>query len=181
MPGGGCTIPNLFIPTEAQVRGVDCSGLPGVDDVTCSSGACVVLRCKNGWALSSRGDSCQRISFNATSELVAQTTTTRRALKRMKKVKQRRSGGTTSNSGSATIVGVLTRRDPRASEENVITAVDSAIESDLGISDLHGADLNLALASDVMDGTVTYLDLDGLVSPDLHASDSAIGALLATP
>ena len=109
----------------------------------------------------------------------------------MKKVKQRQSGGTTPKSGSAKIIGVLTQRDSRAS---VITAVDMAIESDLGSSDLHGADLNLATdltdldrlglaapASDAMGGTVTYSDLDGLVSPDLHTSDSAIGSLLATP
>jgi hypothetical protein len=113
----------------------------------------------------------------------------------MKKVKQRRSGGTTSKSGSAKIIGVLTQRDSRASNANVITAVDLAIESDLGSSDLHGAGLNnlatdltdldgprlAALASDAMGGTVMYSDLDGLVSPDLHTSDSAIGSLLATP
>ncbi|EKM61501.1 uncharacterized protein PHACADRAFT_248159 [Phanerochaete carnosa HHB-10118-sp] len=45
---GGCMVPfgrNL-------ARGVDCTGIPGVMDVTCVSGSCVIRRCQPGYVVS---------------------------------------------------------------------------------------------------------------------------------
>ena len=38
--------------------GKDCTALPGVADVSCLSGECVVRRCLSGYALSREGTSC---------------------------------------------------------------------------------------------------------------------------
>ena len=45
--GGGCVIP---LGQEAA-SGTDCSALPGVQDVSCVRGKCVVERCQEGFAL----------------------------------------------------------------------------------------------------------------------------------
>lgn len=56
LPGGGCAIPlNRFTPP-----GVDCSAIPGVADVGCSSGACVIRRCLPGYTLSPDASFCIR-------------------------------------------------------------------------------------------------------------------------
>jgi len=38
--------------------GQDCTALPGVADVACLSGECIVHRCRPGYALSHDGTSC---------------------------------------------------------------------------------------------------------------------------
>ena len=38
--------------------GQDCSALPGVADVSCRSGECVIQRCMSGYALSRDGARC---------------------------------------------------------------------------------------------------------------------------
>ncbi|KAN0135205.1 hypothetical protein V8E53_007096 [Lactarius tabidus] len=51
---GGCVLPlTPFTPI-----GQDCTALPGVADVSCLSGGCVVHRCMSGYALSRDGTSC---------------------------------------------------------------------------------------------------------------------------
>ncbi|KAL7409580.1 hypothetical protein BDY24DRAFT_372445 [Mrakia frigida] len=37
-------------------HGIDCSDLPGTNEVSCSSGKCVVESCLRGWSLSSQGE-----------------------------------------------------------------------------------------------------------------------------
>ncbi|KAJ3540955.1 hypothetical protein NM688_g6154 [Phlebia brevispora] len=53
---GGCTI--AFGRNPA--RGVDCTSIPGVMDVACASGSCVVRRCLPGWLVSMDGSYCVR-------------------------------------------------------------------------------------------------------------------------
>ena len=81
--GGGCAIPHPFAPESSQTRGVDCSNLPGVHEVKCSSGACAVGHCKDGWHLSQQGDACEQIKSDAN----LGGANTRRSLKRMKHVR----------------------------------------------------------------------------------------------
>ncbi|KAI0717829.1 hypothetical protein C8T65DRAFT_104117 [Cerioporus squamosus] len=51
---GGCVNPlDAFSP-----RGADCTAIPGVVDVACVSGACVVNRCAAGYTHASDGSSC---------------------------------------------------------------------------------------------------------------------------
>ncbi|RDX45574.1 hypothetical protein OH76DRAFT_1407968 [Lentinus brumalis] len=51
---GGCINPLDAFST----RGVDCTAIPGVIDVSCVSGACVVNRCGVGYTRTSDGSSC---------------------------------------------------------------------------------------------------------------------------
>lgn len=54
--GGGCMIPlTVYSP-----MGTDCSMLPGVADVTCFGGGCVVERCLPGYVPAIDGTSCIR-------------------------------------------------------------------------------------------------------------------------
>ncbi|KAJ8461983.1 hypothetical protein ONZ45_g18099 [Pleurotus djamor] len=53
---GGCAIP-LF-PDDPFATGVDCTALPGVADVACVKGVCVVRRCMPGYEGSSDGTTC---------------------------------------------------------------------------------------------------------------------------
>ena len=52
--GGGCVLPL----TPYSPIGQDCTALPGVADVSCISGECVVRRCMSGYALSRDGSGC---------------------------------------------------------------------------------------------------------------------------
>lgn len=52
--GGGCVLPL----TAHSPIGKDCSALPGVADVVCLSGECVVLRCLRGYLPALDGMSC---------------------------------------------------------------------------------------------------------------------------
>jgi len=45
--------------------GKDCSSLPGVADVSCLSGDCVVRRCRPGFAIALDGQSCVRKHHHA--------------------------------------------------------------------------------------------------------------------
>lgn len=49
--------------------GKDCSALPGVADVSCLSGACVVRRCRPGYVLALDGTSCIRKNSLSVSHL----------------------------------------------------------------------------------------------------------------
>ncbi|KAH9994315.1 hypothetical protein BJV74DRAFT_351374 [Russula compacta] len=51
---GGCVLPL----TPFSPAGIDCTELPGVADVACMSGQCVVRRCLPGYALAFDGTSC---------------------------------------------------------------------------------------------------------------------------
>lgn len=44
--GGGCVFP---LPTGDGREGQDCTALPGVSDVSCVRGRCVVHRCMPGY------------------------------------------------------------------------------------------------------------------------------------
>ena len=44
--------------SDQATTGVDCSALPGVVDVSCLGGACVVERCKPGFSVSLDGSYC---------------------------------------------------------------------------------------------------------------------------
>ncbi|EMD39476.1 hypothetical protein CERSUDRAFT_45486, partial [Gelatoporia subvermispora B] len=55
---GGCAIPLHY----ASPRGVDCTALPGVADVSCRTGSCLVHRCLPGYQISHDGTFCVRIS-----------------------------------------------------------------------------------------------------------------------
>ncbi|KZV75297.1 hypothetical protein PENSPDRAFT_571774 [Peniophora sp. CONT] len=50
--GGGCDIPL----TPYTPRGTDCSALPGVADVFCGAGSCIVRRCLPGWIVAVDGE-----------------------------------------------------------------------------------------------------------------------------
>jgi hypothetical protein len=50
----------MFPLTAYSPFGKDCSSLPGVADVGCLSGECVVRRCLPGYALALDGNSCVR-------------------------------------------------------------------------------------------------------------------------
>ena len=52
--GGGCVLPL----TPFSPIGQDCTTLPGVADVSCLSGECVVHRCMPGYTLSHDGTRC---------------------------------------------------------------------------------------------------------------------------
>ena len=56
LEGGGCTLPL----TAYSRIGKDCSALPGVADVSCLGGECVVNRCLPGYVLAFDGTSCIR-------------------------------------------------------------------------------------------------------------------------
>jgi len=51
---GGCTLPL----TRYSPIGTDCTSLPGVADVACLAGECVVRRCLRGYTLSIHGNGC---------------------------------------------------------------------------------------------------------------------------
>ena len=52
--GGGCMTPfDAFSPV-----GVDCTTIPGVADVSCMRGRCVVSRCAPGYAVRSDASGC---------------------------------------------------------------------------------------------------------------------------
>ena len=44
--------------TRYSPTGTDCTALPGVADVACLAGGCVVRRCLRGYTLSIHGDGC---------------------------------------------------------------------------------------------------------------------------
>ena len=48
MIGGGCTIPL----SQGTPHGMDCTSIPGVADVSCATGTCVVHRCLPGYVVS---------------------------------------------------------------------------------------------------------------------------------
>lgn len=48
---GGCVVPYALNDYEDEPRGVDCTSLPGVSDVDCHVGQCVVRKCAKGWEL----------------------------------------------------------------------------------------------------------------------------------
>ncbi len=52
--GGGCAIPL----DESSPDGVDCTAIPGVVDVACRAGSCVVSRCVPGYEVSLDGTFC---------------------------------------------------------------------------------------------------------------------------
>ena len=52
--GGGCIIPLSL----ASPQGEDCTMIPGVSDVSCVKGHCVVHRCMPGYNIDSTGSSC---------------------------------------------------------------------------------------------------------------------------
>ncbi|KAF5375869.1 hypothetical protein D9615_008246 [Tricholomella constricta] len=56
---GGCVIP-LY---NAQIgpEGVDCTAIPGVSDVSCVQGGCLVHRCMPGYEINATRDSCDYI------------------------------------------------------------------------------------------------------------------------
>ena len=43
---------------STPARGVDCTAIPGVMDVGCVSGQCIVRRCQEGYAVSLDGSYC---------------------------------------------------------------------------------------------------------------------------
>ena len=52
--GGGCATPlDAFSP-----HGVDCTAIPGVTDVSCMAGSCVVNRCAPGFVVSEDSTFC---------------------------------------------------------------------------------------------------------------------------
>ncbi|PVG00537.1 hypothetical protein CPB86DRAFT_701212 [Serendipita vermifera] len=53
---GGCM--HHYYLDGHPVDGTDCSALPGVSDVQCYSGRCLVHRCKRGWTISPSGTEC---------------------------------------------------------------------------------------------------------------------------
>ncbi|THH16066.1 hypothetical protein EW146_g4521 [Bondarzewia mesenterica] len=56
---GGCAIPNPFTsPSQQGPKGIDCTSLPGVLDVECSVGKCIVRRCRDDFSISTSGDEC---------------------------------------------------------------------------------------------------------------------------
>ncbi|KAH9966292.1 hypothetical protein BJV74DRAFT_954325 [Russula compacta] len=61
---GGCVLPL----TPFSPIGIDCTELPGVADVACLSGKCMVQRCLPGYTLAIDGTSCipkhQRVSHS---------------------------------------------------------------------------------------------------------------------
>lgn len=54
--GGGCMVPFGYMPA----RGVDCTAIPGVMDVACAAGTCVVHRCLPGYIVSQDRSFCVR-------------------------------------------------------------------------------------------------------------------------
>ncbi len=54
--GGGCFLPL----TPHSPIGEDCTALPGVADVACLHGECVVRRCLSGYVLSHGGTRCRK-------------------------------------------------------------------------------------------------------------------------
>ena len=54
LSGGGCVLPL----TPFSPIGQDCTSLPGVADVSCLSGECVIHRCMSGYSLSRDGTRC---------------------------------------------------------------------------------------------------------------------------
>ena len=52
----------MFPLTAYSPIGKDCSTLPGVADVSCMGGECIVHRCMPGYALAFDGTSCIHIS-----------------------------------------------------------------------------------------------------------------------
>ncbi|KAF8314179.1 hypothetical protein DL93DRAFT_2040149, partial [Clavulina sp. PMI_390] len=46
---GGCVVP--YDDFEDEAGGVDCTSLPGVADVECARGRCMVRKCQRGWLL----------------------------------------------------------------------------------------------------------------------------------
>ncbi|OCH90062.1 hypothetical protein OBBRIDRAFT_826179 [Obba rivulosa] len=53
---GGCAVPLHY----ASPHGIDCTALPGVADVSCNFGSCVVHRCLPGYQVSLDGTFCLR-------------------------------------------------------------------------------------------------------------------------
>ncbi|TFY74463.1 hypothetical protein EWM64_g9548, partial [Hericium alpestre] len=53
---GGCTLPL----TPYTPLGTDCTAIPGVADVSCLSGSCIVHRCLPGYVCSADSSECVR-------------------------------------------------------------------------------------------------------------------------
>ncbi|KAH9475177.1 Protein priA [Psilocybe cubensis] len=53
---GGCMIQSSYLFSKKD--GVDCTAIPGVSDVSCVEGKCVVRRCMAGFSINKSGDSC---------------------------------------------------------------------------------------------------------------------------
>ncbi|KAI0266387.1 hypothetical protein BC834DRAFT_126187 [Gloeopeniophorella convolvens] len=70
---GGCVIPNPFLLRSHQGQeGTDCSALPGVSDVSCNAGRCLIRRCKRGFEVTNTSDGCVPEGSIATPQLVTQ-------------------------------------------------------------------------------------------------------------
>jgi hypothetical protein len=56
---GGCSVSSPFSdPSDDTPRGVDCSAIEGVADVSCRNSRCAVSSCMSGYSVSATGDSC---------------------------------------------------------------------------------------------------------------------------
>ncbi|KAI0646329.1 hypothetical protein C8Q79DRAFT_962113 [Trametes meyenii] len=65
---GGCTVPNPFNHISVGTdTGVDCSAIPHVDAVSCTSGICAVRSCRSGWKVNEEGTGCAEAPTTRTS------------------------------------------------------------------------------------------------------------------
>ncbi|KAF8886724.1 hypothetical protein BD779DRAFT_1441470, partial [Infundibulicybe gibba] len=55
---GGCVNFNSVNGSRSEDGGRDCSGIPHVNAVSCSSGRCIIGSCRTGYKVSSDGESC---------------------------------------------------------------------------------------------------------------------------
>ncbi|KIK63331.1 hypothetical protein GYMLUDRAFT_241830 [Collybiopsis luxurians FD-317 M1] len=56
---GDCPFDVMVSPSGTPGRGVDCTSIPGVSDVGCSAGRCVIRKCMSGYKVSSNGHDCE--------------------------------------------------------------------------------------------------------------------------
>ena len=68
--GGGCTVPFPFDDLYSSPVGTDCTAIPGVDDVECNMGSCIIHRCKTleGWHVSADRRSCVQTDSDSSSK-----------------------------------------------------------------------------------------------------------------
>ena len=68
--GGGCVVPLAY----GSPHGIDCTAIPGVADVSCGAGSCIVHRCLPGYTPSLDRSFCIRksdLQFEFGSEISA--------------------------------------------------------------------------------------------------------------
>ncbi|PPQ93896.1 hypothetical protein CVT25_007809 [Psilocybe cyanescens] len=53
---GGCMIQSSYLFSKDD--GIDCTAIPGISDVSCVEGKCLVHRCMAGFSVNQAGDSC---------------------------------------------------------------------------------------------------------------------------